>query len=474
MESRGPTGEGARTGASKKHPTVDLDYRVRMPVCLLVLVMWATMLDNRNAGGWFWALAIFHGVAWPQVAYLHASWAANSKQAELRNLLGDAFLSSIMVGLCGFSLWPAAAVFTTLNAANLSVGGVRFAAKGLLAFAAGGLAGGALGGFQFQPEASLPTALLAVFSMVLFTTIYGLSSNIQTRRAVHHKLGLQEQNRRIAEQNRQIEQARAQADTARIAAEHAREQAEAASRAKSTFLANMSHELRTPLNAIIGYSELLGEEVAELGQAQLQPDLHKIRAAGHHLLELINNVLDLSKIEAGKLELQLEDVHLPTLIDEVLGTAQPLISRNANVLEVQVDPGIGAIRADGMKLRQVLLNLLSNAGKFTQGGVLYLDVRDAQRDGNRWLEFDVTDSGIGMTPAQLERLFTPFTQADPTTTRRYGGTGLGLAISRRLCALMGGDILVASEAGKGSRFTVVLPAQGARQEPFAAGEVAQA
>jgi len=123
----------------------------------------------------------------------------------------------------------------------------------------------------------------------------------------------------------------------------------------------------------------------------------------------------------------------------------------------------------------VLLNLLSNAGKFTQGGVLYLDVRDAQRDGNRWLEFDVTDSGIGMTPAQLERLFTPFTQADPTTTRRYGGTGLGLAISRRLCALMGGDILVASEAGKGSRFTVVLPAQGARQvEPFAAGEVAQA
>ncbi|HYP69335.1 MAG TPA: ATP-binding protein, partial [Variovorax sp.] len=223
----------------------------------------------------------------------------------------------------------------------------------------------------------------------------------------------------------------------------------------------------------IGYSELLDEEVAELGQQQLQPDLHKIRAAGHHLLELINNVLDLSKIEAGKLELQLEDLHLPTLIDEVLGTAKPLIARNANVLEVQLDPDIGAIRADGMKLRQVLLNLLSNAGKFTQGGVLSLDVRGALRDGNRWLEFDVTDSGIGMTPAQLERLFLPFTQADPTTTRRYGGTGLGLAISRRLCGLMGGDILVASEAGKGSRFTVVLPANSALPEPFAV-EVAQA
>ncbi|MGO4394395.1 ATP-binding protein [Variovorax sp. M-6] len=444
----------------KTHPIVELDYRVRLPVCLLVLGLWGTLLSQRNASVWFWALAVFHGLLWPHVAYLHARWAANSKRAELRNLLGDAFLCMLMVAVCSFSLWPAAVVVITLNAANLSVGGGRFAALGLLALAAGALVGGAFTGFAVDLESSLPIALLSIAALALFTAIFGVHSNAQTKRVLRHKQMLESQNLLIGEQNRHIETARALAEQERVAADQAREAAEAANRAKSAFLANMSHELRTPLNAIIGYSELVAEEVAELGQPQLQPDLHKIRAAGQQLLELINNVLDLSKIEAGKLELLIEDVDLEDLIRDVLDIARPLIARNANVLEVSVEPALGAVRADGMKLRQVLLNLLSNAGKFTRDGLLSLEVRGAARDGLRWLEIAVSDSGIGMTAAQVERLFLPFSQADSTTTRRFGGTGLGLAISRRLCELMGGDIRVSSEEGKGSRFTVMLPVLG--------------
>ena len=457
-----PTAEAVAggPGVRKTHPIVELDYRVRLPVCLLVLALWATMLGRYQASGWFWAMAVFHGLLWPHLAYFHARSAANSKQAELRNLLGDAFLCMLMVALCGYSLWPAAAVVITLNAANLSVGGPGFAAKGLLALAAGAVAGGSFTGFAVDLDSSLTISMLSIAALALFTTIFGVSSHAQTRSVLRTKQKLESQNLLIAEQNRYIETARAQAEEQRAAAEQAREAAESANRAKSAFLANMSHELRTPLNAIIGYSELVAEEVAELGQPQLQPDLHKIRSAGQQLLELINNVLDLSKIEAGKLELQIEDVDLQNLIGDVLDIARPLIARNANVLEVSVEPDLGAVRADGMKLRQVLLNLLSNAGKFTSDGLLSLDVRGAARDGVRWLEIAVSDSGIGMTPAQIERLFLPFSQADSTTTRRFGGTGLGLAISRRLCELMGGDIRVSSEEGKGSRFTVMLPVLG--------------
>ena len=457
-----PTAEAVADGpaARKTHPIVELDYRVRLPVCLLVLGLWGTLLSQRNASVWFWALAVFHGLLWPHVAYLHARRAGNSKRAELRNLLGDAFLCMLMVAVCSFGLWPAAAVFITLNAANLSVGGGRFAVLGLLALGAGALVGGAFTGFAVDLESSLSVAWMSIAALALFTAIFGVHSNAQTRHVLRNKQMLESQNLLIGEQNRHIETARALAEQERVAAEQAREAAEAANRAKSAFLANMSHELRTPLNAIIGYSELVAEEVAELGQPQLQPDLHKIRAAGQQLLELINNVLDLSKIEAGKIELLIEDVDLADLIQDVLDIARPLIARNANVLEVSVEAELGAVRADGMKLRQVLLNLLSNAGKFTRDGLLSLEVRGAARDGLRWLEIAVSDSGIGMTPAQIERLFLPFSQADSTTTRRFGGTGLGLAISRRLCELMGGDIRVSSEEGKGSRFTVMLPLLG--------------
>jgi PAS domain S-box-containing protein len=256
--------------------------------------------------------------------------------------------------------------------------------------------------------------------------------------------------------------------------ERARMAAEEASKAKSAFLANMSHELRTPLNAIIGYSEMLHEEATDLNQTSFLPDLYKIQGAGRHLLALINDVLDISKIEAGKMDLYLEEFELSTLIDEVVATIQPLITQNHNQLAVERVASLGTMYADQTKVRQILFNLLSNACKFTQHGNIVLSVECSSLSLEHSnlttqpsiLRFSVRDTGIGMSSAQIERLFQPFTQADGSTTRKYGGTGLGLAISRHFCAMMGGEISVESEPGVGSSFTVTLPLRvGANTSP---------
>ncbi|HET7248603.1 MAG TPA: GAF domain-containing protein, partial [Gemmatimonadales bacterium] len=233
----------------------------------------------------------------------------------------------------------------------------------------------------------------------------------------------------------------------------ARREAEAANETKSRFLASTSHELRTPLNAIIGYSEMLQEQVAEDGHEDYAADLGKIHSAGQHLLAVINDILDLSKIEAGKMELYLETVAVRPLVDDVATTVQPLIAKRGNRFELVAAADLGTIRADATRVRQVLLNLLSNASKFTADGVIALAV--GRDDGH--LTFRVSDTGIGMTAEQLGRLFEAFAQAEASTASKYGGTGLGLAISRRLCQMMGGDIAVQSEPGKGSTFTVRLP-----------------
>ena len=233
----------------------------------------------------------------------------------------------------------------------------------------------------------------------------------------------------------------------------ARRGAEAASSAKSQFLASMSHELRTPLNAIIGYSEMVQEEVEDLGQPQLVSDLTKIQTAGRHLLALINDILDLSKIEAGRMELYLETFELGTLVEEVATTVQPLVKKNANQLVVELPQRPGTMHADLTKVRQMLLNLLSNACKFTERGTITLTVR-RQRDD---VLLAVRDTGVGMTAKQMERLFEAFAQAEASTTSKYGGTGLGLAITKRFSHMMGGDVTVMSEPGMGSTFTVRLP-----------------
>jgi PAS domain S-box-containing protein len=238
----------------------------------------------------------------------------------------------------------------------------------------------------------------------------------------------------------------------------ARRAAEEANSAKSQFLANMSHELRTPLNAIIGYSEMLEEEVAEIGHPELGPDLQKIRSAGRHLLALINDILDLSKIEAGKTELYLEDFDAAEMLRDVATTIRPLVDKNANRLDLRIAEGLGTLHADLTKVRQMLLNLLSNACKFTEHGTVTLAAHRAPAaDGADAVVFQIADSGIGMTPAQMARLFEAFSQAEASTTRKYGGTGLGLAISRRFARMMGGDVTVESTPGAGSTFTIRLP-----------------
>jgi signal transduction histidine kinase/CheY-like chemotaxis protein len=255
--------------------------------------------------------------------------------------------------------------------------------------------------------------------------------------------------------------------------EIARDEAMEASRTKSSFLANMSHELRTPLNAIIGLTELLCDNAARFGTEKALEPLRRVLRAGRHLLHLINDILDLSKIEAGKMDLTLERLVIQPVVEEVLGTARPFAEQNKNALELDCPDAIGSVYADSMRLRQILLNLLSNACKFTNGGTVQLSVARADEPGQHWVDFAVSDTGIGMTEEQVGRLFQEFTQADASTTRQYGGTGLGLAISRRLCRIMGGDVTVVSEPGKGSTFTVRLPAQAVALVPAAEESAAE-
>ena len=286
----------------------------------------------------------------------------------------------------------------------------------------------------------------------------GLSFNIMTERLRDLYTNLEQQ---VLERTAELQHTLEELGIARDAALEA-------SRAKSTFLANMSHELRTPLNAIIGYSELLMEEAEDYGNKESIPDLKKIHAAGKHLLQLINDILDLSKIEAGKMDLYLENFEVQSLIDDVISTIQPMIDKNANILNLELDSSVGSMRADVTKVRQSLFNLLSNASKFTNEGTVTIRVaREAEPPAGwvsksdyqgEWIYYSVSDTGIGMSQEQVDKVFGEFQQADASTTRKYGGTGLGLAITQRFCQMMGGDIVVHSTQGEGSTFTFWLPA----------------
>jgi signal transduction histidine kinase/CheY-like chemotaxis protein len=436
----------------RAHPLVALDYRVRVPAMFIAALTVLSHFLDKPRSPWLWAAIVFTGVIWPQIAYLIASRARESKRAELANLLFDCFIVGCWAAAVSFSVLPSLMMVSAMVAACLSVGGVAFTVWAIAAITAGALAVGAFTGFQVGADASLLTTCLSVAGTFAFVSIFGFHSHIQTRRVLKGRKDLADQHRQIQDQYTIIERALQSAldsnDTAREA-----------NKAKSVFLANMSHELRTPLNAILGYSEMLAEDAQASGRSELVADLQKIQAAGKQLLGLINGVLDFSKIEAGKMKLYLETFDVARVVEEASMTARPLVQNNGNRLEVRCPDDIGALREDMTKVRQVLLNLLSNAAKFTEKGVVTLEVWREKRVDGIWVFFRVSDTGIGMTPEQLDRLFQPFTQADAATSRKYGGTGLGLALCQKFCTMMGGDITVESRPGEGSAFTVRLPGE---------------
>ncbi|WP_306591176.1 ATP-binding protein [Geothrix sp. 21YS21S-4] len=292
---------------------------------------------------------------------------------------------------------------------------------------------------------------------------------------------IQEQDRRLAEHRGQLE-GQVAARTSELVRTNnelllAKERAEVSNRAKSTFLANMSHELRTPLNAILLYSELVREDSEAAGHAEILPDVRRIESAGRHLLSLINDILDLSKIEAGKMTVAEEAFDVPAMIRDVLATVEPLAAKNGNTLHFTCAPDVAEIVSDATKVRQSLFNLLSNACKFTRDGRIEVRAAVDPLPGSDvpWLHLSVEDTGIGISPEQLQRIFSEFIQAEEGMSRQFGGTGLGLALSRKFCQLLGGDIRVRSEAGKGSVFTLLLPlappVPKTNPEPAATGPV---
>jgi len=435
------------------HPTVRLDYGLRIGGHAFCAAVALSILQLRPIATGVLALICAIALLWPHLAYAIASRSPDSKAAEQRNLLMDSFLMGVFTLLTGLDLWIGVVSFTAINAANLSIGGPRLGLGGAVGFSLGLLGAGLGAGFNVQPVSVLAQAMTAL-AVVAYTAAFGLASHFQTRHAIGAKRLLHARNEVIEQQKTDLEQARE-------VAEQAREQAETANLTKSAFLANMSHELRTPLNAVIGYTEMLEEDFADRGDLDAPlADLGRIKGSARHLLQMINDVLDLSKIEAGKIELHVESFELAELLDQVVSTTQPLLAGNHNGLQVHCAPGLGRVRSDLTKLRQVLINLVSNAAKFTRDGRIRIDTTSAlDAGGNQVLVFEVSDTGIGMTAAQLERLFEPFVQADAETTRKYGGTGLGLAISRRLCRLMGGDVSASSTFGQGSVFRATVLAR---------------
>ena len=451
--STAPAGDPVR---AKVHPLVKLDRPVRIAAHLLLLMLMVAAFADRQPPLWTWVFLGFSGFVWPHMAFLVASRSRDSKAAEFRNLIVDNVLVGGYVALSGFSLWPSAMMFVAILSANLSVGGPAFAVAGAVALVAGALGVVGVEGLHLNLEASLLTSVLSAAGLAVFSCMIGLYSNIEARRAVRARREVQSQNARIEEQRQQVQHSRDVAETERAAAGRALELAEAANRAKSAFLANMSHELRTPLNAIIGYAEMLEEDIED---ATHRADLHRIHTSGKHLLGLINDVLDLSKIEAGKVELHMDVFDVAQLVDEVVSTMRPLLDRSGNRFELRLQEPLGVMTSDSTRLRQVLLNLLSNAAKFTKRGEVVMSVTRVGDGKHESLAFEIVDTGIGMSSEQLDKLFTPFFQADAASTRQFGGTGLGLSISLRLAEMLGGGIDVRSDIGRGSSFNLTVPVQ---------------
>jgi signal transduction histidine kinase len=419
-----------------------MNYGVRIGAHLAAgLMLFSVFMARPEPAPWWIAIIM---LAWPQLAYLLGRRATKGKECELRSLLFDSFMIGVYGGISGYNPWIMVALGGGMHASNLGVGGGRHALRGLGAMVVGAGLGGAAFGFHFQPETPQLTIALSAVAAAVYLSLFGHATHRESLRIAKIRAALQQRNREIEDQAVHLEQAR--------------REAELANTAKSAFIANMSHELRTPLNAVIGYADLLDEELDPDTPPEARADLGRIKHAASHLLEMINAVLDLSRLDAGRVELHQEDCDLRGLLASVESAVAPLVAVNRNHLQVVLEPGLDLMRVDALRLRQVLTALLSNAAKFTADGKIQLRVYTASApSGAAEVRFDITDTGIGMSEAQIARLFTPFLQADQGTTRQFGGSGLGLAISRRMCRLMGGDIAVTSTLGAGSCFTVWLP-----------------
>jgi len=435
------------------HPVVQLNYRLRVPSWIGFLPIAFSVMYVGGYPTLPWVLVIATALLWPHIAYVLASRSRDPKQAEHRNIIVEGAMLGAWVAVFQFQLWVALTAVIVVIMAGISVGGGTLGIAGIVALLAGGAAAFLLFDFGIMLESHWSTALICYMAVASYVLLFSLSLRSVTKKAIDRRKQLDERNEVIQKQIEAINEARRSADEARESAEIARGEAVAANQSKSQFLANMSHELRTPLNAIIGYSEMVMEEAEDAGITDFNADIENIRTAGRHLLGLINDVLDLSKIEAGRMDIFPEEVHIRDTLESIVATVRPLIEKERNELVVETEDLPEVMITDITKLRQILFNLLSNAAKFTKNGTIRLRVTAA----SDVLRFVVSDTGIGMTPEQVARLFQPFTQADSSTTRKYGGTGLGLTISRRFARMLGGEITVESEVGVGTAFSLHLP-----------------
>ncbi|MEP6729276.1 MAG: ATP-binding protein [bacterium] len=405
--------------------------------------MWGRMIPV-----WAMVLFVIHTLVYPHVARHLATRAIDSKRAERRNLLVDSFLIGCYIPLTGFSLWPNAAGVLGVNAGNVSFGGLLFALRALICTAAGAVLVGLLTGFHVDLfSASHTTETLSIAVVVAYTTVFSLHSYLQGQKVARRNGHIREQNALIEENNRLLEERSKQL-------EGALSEAEAANAAKSTFLANMSHELRTPLNSIIGFTNVvLRNTNGRIGPQDLIY-LTRVSTSGAHLLNLINGVLDLAKIEASETDLERVLVDLGPLVRETLSQFE-LQAEARKVLLVAELPRRAVIVADRARLKQIIINLVGNALKFTEGGKVTLRVVADPATGAP-IRLEVADTGIGIREDRLQAVFEAFQQADTTTSRNYGGTGLGLSITQSLATLMGWKIAVSSTVGVGSTFSVIF------------------
>jgi signal transduction histidine kinase len=456
-QSPGTATLAIRTVPKRVHPTTRLYFLVRVTAYPMFMLLYGVHMWRRAMP--LWALGVFlvHVFVFPHVARRLGIRSKDCKRAEQHNLLVDSFLIGCYVPVMGFSLWPNAASIVGMNAGTINLGGPKFAARGLLLGLAGAFITTLFIGFHADFFSASPlTQLLSVAYIGAFTSVFGYQSFVQLRKVTLANAQIREQHAQIEEHTFLLQERSHQLE---LALAKARESDEA----KSNFLATMSHELRTPLNSIIGFTNIVLRNKGGHIASQDVVYLNRVSSSGAHLLELINGVLDLAKIEARELDLECTPVDLVVLVRETLSQFEPQAETREVVLVADL-PSMAVVIGDRARLKQILINLVGNAVKFTERGTVTLRVV-ADRLTGAPLRLDVSDTGIGIRDDRLQAIFEAFQQADTTTSRQYGGTGLGLSITQSLAILMGWHVTVSSAIGFGSTFSLVFSSEERTELP---------